>query len=217
MMMAFDADASSTSRFVDGADAGVDHADLDLVVGELLQRLGEHFGRAAHVGLDDDRQFLDFARLHLLVQLLEREAAGFGQRRFLAPCWSRKMTICLALAVSVTTWKSSPASGSDSRPSTSTGVDGSALRICSPRSFSMARTLPKTAAADEEIADAQRAVAHQHRRHRTASAIELALRCTVPMAGRARIGLQILHIGHQQNHFEQQIEILLACWRKPAP
>ena len=70
--------------FVDGAHAGVDHADLDLVVGELLQGLGQHFGRAAHVGLDDDRQFLDFAGLHLLVQLLERDAAGLGERGFLA-------------------------------------------------------------------------------------------------------------------------------------
>src|SRR5437588_158018 len=59
--------------------------------------------------------------------------------------WSRKLTICFALAVSVTTWKSSPASGSESRPSTSTGVEGSALRIWVPRSLSMARTLPNTA------------------------------------------------------------------------
>src|ERR1039458_9598042 len=58
--------------------------------------------------------------------------------------WSRKLTICLALAVSVTTWKSSPASGIDSRPSTSTGVAGSAFRICRPRSFCMARSLPNT-------------------------------------------------------------------------
>ena len=29
------------------------------------------------------------------------------------------------------------------------------------------------------------------------------------MAGRAGIGFQILHVGHQQNHFEQQIEVLL--------
>ena len=116
--------------FVDGAHAGVHHADLDLVVGELLQRLGEHFGRSAHVGLEDDGQFLDLARLHLLVQLFERDAAGSWTWRRRAPWLRGKSTICLALAVSVTTWKSSPASGSESRPSTSTGVEGSASRIC---------------------------------------------------------------------------------------
>ena len=68
--------------FVDRAHAGADHAHLHLVVGKLLQRFGQHFGRAAHVGLDDDRQFLDFAGFHLLVQLFQGEAAGFGQRRF---------------------------------------------------------------------------------------------------------------------------------------
>ena len=62
----------------------------------------------------------------------------------------------------------------------------------------------------------QRAVAHQHGRHRTASAIELrfehrADRRTI------RVGLQILHVGDQQNHFEQQVEIGLGSWPKPAP
>ena len=33
------------------------------------------------------------------------------------------------------------------------------------------------------------------------------------MAGRAGIGLQILHVGDQQNHFEQQVEICLGLGR----
>ena len=177
----------------------------------------EHFGRAAHVGLDDDRQFLDLARLHLLVQLFEREAAGSWPARLRAPSGRGKLTICLALAVSVTTWKSSPASGSDSRPSTSTGIEGSALRICSPRSFEHGADLAEDRAADEEIADAQRAVAHQHGRHRTAAAIELALRARVPIAGRPGLALRSCSIGDQQNHFEQQVEVLSWCAPKPAP
>ena len=72
-------------RFGNGADAGVEHAHLNLVVRELLQRLGEYFGGTAHVGLDDERQFLDFARFHLLVKLLEGQAAVLGQRRFPQP------------------------------------------------------------------------------------------------------------------------------------
>ncbi len=154
------------------------------------------------------RQFLDFARRHLFVELFEREAAGLGERRFAQPCWSRKSTICLALAVSVTTWKSSPASGSDSRPRTSTGIEGSALRICSPRSLSMARTLPNTAPQMKK--SPTRSVPLRTSTVATGPRPRSSLRFEhVPMAGRLGIGLQILQIGHQQNHFEQQIEVLL--------
>ena len=48
-------------RLVDRADAAVDDADLDLLVGQLGQRVAEHFGRTLHVGLDDDRQLLHAA------------------------------------------------------------------------------------------------------------------------------------------------------------
>ena len=104
--------------------------------------------------------------------------------------WSRNCTICLALAVSVTTWKSSPASGSDSRPSTSTGVEGSALRICAPRSFMHGAHLAEHRAADEEVAHVQRAVAHQHGGHRPAAAVELALRARCPWPGALGLALR---------------------------
>ena len=70
--------------------------------------------------------------------------------------------------------------------------------------------------ADEIIADVQRAVAHQHRRHRTAAAIELRFEHRAH-GGPRRIGLQILHIRDQQNHFEQQIQIRLGPAPKPEP
>ncbi len=53
--------------FGDGADAGVHHADAHLVGGKLLQRVGEHFGRTADVGLEDDVEILDLAFLELIV------------------------------------------------------------------------------------------------------------------------------------------------------
>ena len=72
-------------------------------------------------------------------------------------------------------------------------------------------------AADEEIADAQRAVADQHGRHRTAAAIEL--RFDHRAHGRAASGfaLRSCNVRHQQDHLEQQVEILPASWPKPAP
>ena len=126
------------------------------------------------------------------------------------------MTICLALAVSVTTWKVSPTSGSDSRPSTSTGVDGSASRNGVAAVVEHGADLAEHRAADEVVADAQRAVAHQHGGHRAAAAVELGFEHRADGRTR-RVGLQVLHVGHQQNHFEQQIEIRSWSWPRPAP
>ena len=83
--MAPDAEASSTSVLGDRADAGMDDLELHLVAGKFGQHFAEHFHRALHVGLDDDRQFLGFAGLELLVQLIERDArAGAARQRSFA-------------------------------------------------------------------------------------------------------------------------------------
>ena len=68
-------------RFVDRADTAVDDADLHALVAQLGERVGEHFGRTLHVGLDDDRQLLHAAFGNLLLQRLERQAAAFGAER----------------------------------------------------------------------------------------------------------------------------------------
>src|SRR6187401_1761473 len=62
-------------ELVDGAHARMDDADLDALVAELRERAGQHFGRALHVGLDDDRQLLDAAFGDLLLQRFQRQAA----------------------------------------------------------------------------------------------------------------------------------------------
>ena len=43
----------------DAADAGVQHADADFLVLELLQLLADRLDRAAEVGLEDDLQLGD--------------------------------------------------------------------------------------------------------------------------------------------------------------
>src|SRR5205085_9788760 len=64
------------------------HADFDLVVGQLLQGIRQNFGRAADVGLEDDVEILNFAGLQLIVQLIERQAGvarhGYFARLHLA-------------------------------------------------------------------------------------------------------------------------------------
>ena len=68
-------------RLVDRADARVDDPDLHLLVGQLGERVGQHFGRALHVRLDDDRQLLHAAFGDLRLQRLERETAALGAER----------------------------------------------------------------------------------------------------------------------------------------
>ena len=58
MMIAFDAAPSSTSDSLMAPTPLWMIRILTLLVAELGQRVGQHFGRALHVGLEDDRQLL---------------------------------------------------------------------------------------------------------------------------------------------------------------
>ena len=180
MMIAFDADAEQHVRFVDRADAGVDDADLHLLVRQLRERVGEHFGRALHVGLDDDRQLLHAAFGDLRLQRLEREAAALGAER-----------ACSSPAPRGTSRSAAPwrrrrpgtrrrAAAGRSRPSTSTGVDGPADFVGRPRSSISARTRPTIGPAMNVSPTLQRAVLHEHRRDRAAALVELRLRAPCP-------------------------------------
>ena len=66
--------------------------------------------------------------------------------------------------------------------------------------------LAEDRAADKIVAHVQRAVAHQHGGHGTAAAIEIGFE-HIADGRTVGIGLQIQHVGHQQNHFEQQIQV----------
>jgi hypothetical protein len=101
MMMAFDAEPSSTSDSLTGADAGVDDRIFTFSSVELGERVGQHLGRALHVGLDDDRQFLHAAFGDLRLQRLEREPGALraegavlglllAERRNLPAPWRRR-------------------------------------------------------------------------------------------------------------------------------
>ena len=66
MMMAFDADASSTSDSLIAPTPEWMMRILTFSSLSFVERVGEHFGRALHVGLDDDRQLLHAAFGNLL-------------------------------------------------------------------------------------------------------------------------------------------------------
>ena len=71
-------------------------------------------------------------------------------------------------------------------------------------------------AGDEVVADFQRSVLHQHGRDVAAASVDLGFENGAHRR-QARIGFQILHVGDQQNHFEQQIQVLAGLVRKPRP
>ena len=73
---------------------------------------------------------------------VRREPLAACALSFAWPC--RNVAIWRAFAASATCWKPSPGEGSDSRPSSSTGVDGPACLRLRPRSSISARTLPTT-------------------------------------------------------------------------
>ena len=139
------------------------------------ERVGQHFRRALHVGLDDDRQVLHVAFGDLLLQRLERQAAALGAER---------LFLGHALAI-----------GRDLPRLRRVGQR--LERIAGLRQARQAEHLDRrrrrrhldrpaavvderahaadNRAGDEGVADAQRAVLDEDRRHRAAAAIELRL------------------------------------------
>src|SRR5271165_3780267 len=67
---------------VDGADAAADDANANLLVGELLHHVREHFSGAADVRLQNDVELLDLAFLQLLMQLFQRDASPTSHGAF---------------------------------------------------------------------------------------------------------------------------------------
>ena len=63
-------------------------------------------------------------------------------------------------------------------------------------------------AADEDVAGVQRAVLHQHGGHRAAAPVHAGFQHGAA-GGRLGIGAQFAQIGHQQDHLQQLVEILL--------
>src|SRR3989304_829761 len=74
-------DGEHNVALVDVARRSVQNLDLDLFVAQLFERIDERLNRALAVGLDDQGQLLDFARLNLRVHIGERHRAnraGYG-------------------------------------------------------------------------------------------------------------------------------------------
>ena len=106
----------------------------------------------------------------------------------------------------------SPGSGSDGRPRISTGVDGPAFLSRAPRSSTSARTRPGRAPATTvspmaSVPSCTRTVATGPR------PLSSRASSTVPKAAFFGIGLDLLQVGHEQQHLEQLLEALLLLRR----
>jgi hypothetical protein len=77
--------------------------------------------------------------------------------------------------------------------------------------------LAKRTADDDDVADAQRAVLHQHRRDGTASPRESADSITTPVARRFLFALSSLDVGFEQHGIEQRIDAGAGSWPRPEP
>ena len=75
-----------------------------------------------------------------------------------------------------------------------------------------ARTLADDRAGDERVADAERAVLHEHRRDRAAALVELRFEHGARRVA-LRVRLQLADLGDQQDHLEQQVDVLLLLRR----
>src|SRR5688572_5199194 len=194
-------------RLVDSADARADDANLDLLVRQLGQRIGQHFSGALHVGLDDERKFLDAAFGDLLLERFEREAAALGaERAFLRLRLTERRNLARLRGIG---------DGLERIPRLRQAGQAEHFhwRRRSGRLRRTSAIVDECAdsadhrASNEVVPDAERAVLHQHSRHRTASAIQLGLEHRTRRAA-LRVRAQLEDVSRQQNHLEQLIEVL---------
>ena len=111
-----------------------------------------------------------------------------------------------------TTRTNSPASGTPSKPSTSTGSPGLRLRDALAAVVVHRADAAPVGAGDERVADAQRAALDEHRDDRAAARVELGLDDDAGRLG-VGVGLELLEVGDDLDRLEQVVEALLGLRR----
>ena len=199
-------------RLVDRADAAVDDADLDLLVAQLRQRVAEHFGRALHVRLDDDRQLLHAAFGNLRLQRLEREPRALAAERLVLRLrlaeerdLPRLDRVGERLERVARLRQAAEAEHFDRRRRP--GVLQLPAAIVDERA-----DLADDRAGNDGVADVQRAVLDEDRRHRAAALVQLRFEHGARRVA-LRIRLELAQLGDEQDHLEQQLEVLLLLRR----
>ena len=174
---------------------------------EFRQRIGEHFGRPLHVGLDDDRQLLDAALGHLLLQRLECQPAALAVEGLLFGLCLPVGDHLAGLDRIVDDLERIARLGQRREPEHLDRRRGPRLLQFAAEVVEEGSHFAVHRAGDEEVAFADRSVLHEDMRHRTAPSIQLGLEHR-SLRHALRVGLEIADVGHEQNHLEQLIEIL---------
>src|SRR5581483_2242139 len=189
----------------DGADARAQHLQANLIVGELVQQVGQNLDRSADVALQDNVEFLHAGSLHLLGKAFQRHTGTLGQGGF--------ASFLFAVIGDSTSFV---AIGNDDeliaglrQPFHAKDFDRSrGRRLIQLRATIIEHGANFTVdvAYDEVVAGAKSAVLRQHRGDWTASAVEL--RFEHHARGRPiGIRLELLKVSNQADHFHQQVEI----------
>ena len=192
--------------FVDGADARVDDTDADFLVGDLLQRGFQRFGGALHVGLDDQRQLLHFALLHLGEQIVQGDLlVHLGQGvllRLTALLHQLTGHTLVGDGVELVARRGHVGKAGDlHRHGGAGGLDGASFVVGHNTDTADGGT------GDDDIALLQRAVLHQQRRHGTPGLIQPRFDHHA-LGAAVGVGLQLQHLGGEDDHFQQIVQTL---------
>ena len=176
MMIAFDAEASSTSDSLMAPTPAWMIRILTFSSDSLVSVSASTSAEPCTSALMMIGSSLTSPSAICCLQRLERQA-----RRLRAPsafsfaCVWRNSATWRALAASAIAWNVSPGCGSAARPSTSTGVDGPAALTVPAAVVDERAHLADDRPGDDRVADVQRAVLHEDRGHRPAALVELGL------------------------------------------
>ena len=130
------------------------------------------------------------------------DLASCASRSFILRYWAMP----LALSRSAMTRKVSPASGMDSRPRISTGVEGPASLISRAAVVEHGADLAEGVADDVAVADLERAVLHEDGGDGAAAAIELGFDDGAD-GGTLGLGLLLVGVGDEADHFFEAVEV----------
>ena len=191
----------------------VQDVDPDLVLVELLERVGDRAQRARHVGLEDDPQLLGLAGLDLAVQVLERRpAAAVAALRGelgLALLDQRAGGLVVGDDAQDVAGLRDLGQAEDDDGAGRAGLLDALAAVVLERADATERL-----ADDDDVADLERAGLDERGRDRAAALVHLRLddRADRRAIG---VGLELLQVGDEQDHLDQLVEALRGSWPTP--
>ena len=192
-------------------DARADDAQLDLLLGQLLELVGDGLDRALHVGLQDEGQLLELALGDGAAEVLEADAGG-GGHRLLAQLQLAEVHDRLRLELSVTAEQLVARLGQRRQAEDLDRRRRAGLLEPRPAVVDEGADLAATAPATTVSPTRERAVLDEDGRHRAAALVEPRLEHRADR-GLPGVGLELLQVGHEQEHLEQLVEVLLLLRR----